>query len=150
MKSFKDNNGREWLLAIDVNVAKRVRDLAKFDLLSLEIEKLSADAVTLVDVLFAVCKPQADAAKITDEQFAAAIVGDVVADAADALMEAIADFFPKSRRNLLMSVVEKTRAAERAAIPMLQQEIDKVDVEKTLRDLLTPSAAGSSSIPSPA
>ena len=77
MKTFTDNTGRTWTLSVTVGTIKRVRALCGVDLaniITMEsgktpnvglLERLAADPVLLVDVLFAVCKPEADTKGIT-------------------------------------------------------------------------------------
>ena len=101
MRTFKDNAGRTWTISLTVSAVKRVRDLAKIDLLDLAngrvIERLSADPVTLCDALYAACKPQADAEGITDEAFGEAMAGDAIEHASKALVEELIQFFPNAR-----------------------------------------------------
>ena len=85
MKSFTDNTGRTWTLSVTVGTIKRVRALCNVDLagvISIEsgaqpkvdlLERLGSDPVLLVDVLYAVCKPEADAKGVTDEEFGQAM-----------------------------------------------------------------------------
>ncbi|MCR9218211.1 MAG: hypothetical protein NXI14_13545, partial [bacterium] len=79
MRTFKDNQGREWTVEITVAAIKRVRGLAGVDLMEvLEgsnglIEKLVRDPVLLCDVIYAACKPQADERQVTDETFGASM-----------------------------------------------------------------------------
>ena len=65
MKTFKDNADRTWTVQVNVDAIKRVRDLAGLDLLSAVdaalLEKLASDPVLLCDVVYAVCKQEADA-----------------------------------------------------------------------------------------
>ena len=101
MKSFTDNKGRTWTLEVTVATVKRVRALCKVDLYSIVeldknnkpsaelLERLSSDPVLLVDVLFAVCKPQADKLGITDEDFGESMAGDAIEHATTALLEEI-------------------------------------------------------------
>ena len=66
MRVFKDNAGRSWTIAIHVAAVKRVRGLLSLDLYSLLDErfaglaKLLADPVDFVDVLYVLCKDDAD------------------------------------------------------------------------------------------
>src|SRR4051812_8711482 len=73
MKTFADNAGRTWTVAINVDAIKRVRDLAQTNLLEVIegklLEKLIGDPVLLCDVIYSVCKPEADAKSITDVDF---------------------------------------------------------------------------------
>lgn len=89
MKSFTDNLGRTWTLVVNVAAIKRVRALCEVDLnaiIEIEdgkpaaklLERLSEDPVLLVDVLYAVCKPECDKKNVTDEDFGAAMAGDAI------------------------------------------------------------------------
>lgn len=110
MKSFTDNAGRVWMLAVNVGAIKRVRALCGVDLNSIIeldeknkptaklLERLSTDPVLLVDVLYAVCKPECDSKNVTDEEFDAAMAGDAIDLATSALLDEIIDFFPEAKR----------------------------------------------------
>jgi hypothetical protein len=64
MHKFTDRNGKEWVLDITVSTVKRVRSLTGVDLMGMAggdvLDQLGRDPVLLVDVLYAICKPQAD------------------------------------------------------------------------------------------
>ena len=68
MQSFKDNAGRVWVVQIHVSAVKRVRAIVGLDLYSLVddrfqgLAKLLSDPVSLVDVLYVLCKDEADRA----------------------------------------------------------------------------------------
>ncbi|MBW7934986.1 MAG: hypothetical protein H3C62_15535, partial [Gemmatimonadaceae bacterium] len=89
MKTFTDNAGRTWTLAINVDVLKRVRGLVDMNLLDIIdgqlIERLYRDPVLLCDVVYAVCKPEADARSVSDEDFGRAMAGDAIEQATKAL-----------------------------------------------------------------
>lgn len=150
MKTFTDNAGRDWQVAVDVAAVKRVRGMCDgLDLIT-AIEgtlfhQLSADPVLLVDVLYAVCKPQADERGVTDQQFGAAMAGDAIDKATDALLEEICDFFRSGRRTVLKTGLQKLRAAETLAMSQAVAKVQEIDVADLMRQ-----AAGDSSTSSPA
>jgi len=88
----------------------------------------------LCDVIYCVCKPQADAENITDTQFAQAMAGDVIAHAKTALVEELVNFSPdpRDRENLGLAVAKFNQMANRARelikmqlqSPKLSQEIE--------------------------
>ena len=120
MKSFTDNLGRTWTLVVNVVAIKRVRALCDVDLnaiIEVEdgkpsarlLEKLSSDPVLLVDVLYAVCKPECDQKNISDEYFGAAMAGDAIEHATSALLDEVIDFFPEAKRLALKKILSATR-----------------------------------------
>jgi len=137
MRSFKDNADRTWTITLNVYAVKKVRDLLNVDLLDLGgdqaetgnglLYRLIADPVLLVDVLYVICKDQADGASVTDEQFGRAMAGDVIDAATRAFLEELADFTPSPRdRARARKVIDATwKLIDRA-----QDVLDaKADVE---------------------
>ncbi len=127
MKSFTDNAGRVWTLAVNVAAIKRVRALCGVDLNSIIemdaanqpsaklLERLSTDPVLLADVLYAVCKPECDSKNVTDEEFGAAMAGDSIEHATAALLDEIIDFFPEAKRLAFRKILSATRRFEAIA-----------------------------------
>ena len=116
MGSFKDNEGREWQVSITVAAVKRVRELVGVDLLDIAdgvvITELATNPIKLVDVVYAICKPQADQARVSDEDFGEAMLGDAIDQATEAVLDALVSFTPNQRdRNHLQTVLSKTNEA---------------------------------------
>ena len=136
MKSFTDNKGRTWTLEVTVATVKRVRGLCKIDLNSIVeldknnkpsaelLERLSSDPVLLVDVLYAVCKPQADKQNISDEDFGEAMAGDAIEHATTALLEEVINFFPESKRMVMQKILSASRKFSEAARKKLEAELN--------------------------
>jgi hypothetical protein len=103
MKTFSDNAGRTWTVVVNVAAVKRVRGLLSVDLYKLvedgfkPLSALLGDPVQLADVLYCLCKEQADAKGITDEDFGRALGGDAITAGAEAFLEELTDFFPNAR-----------------------------------------------------
>lgn len=103
MHGFQDTTGRTWAVVINVTAVKRVRGLLNLDLYSLvddgfkPLAALVADPVRLADVLYCLCRDEAEARKVSDEDFGRALAGDALLHAADALVEELVDFFPDAR-----------------------------------------------------
>lgn len=147
MHQFTDTTGRVWQLKISVGSVKRVREATSLLLPSMFDEGmkllvlLTTDYEKLVDVLYAVCKPEADAAGVGPEQFAESLGGDSLQQAMEALVRATADFFtsPEQRTALhkmldtLMTTDSKFRtiAAEQAA-----ERLRTVDTEQLAQNCL--------------
>ena len=112
MKAFTDSQGRSWNVVVNVSAVKRVRDLARVDLLDVAngdlLSRLADDPCLLVDVLYVLCKPDADTKGITDEDFGRSMVGGVLDAASSALIGELLDFFPIALRiGAMAKVVRK-------------------------------------------
>ena len=136
MRTFTDNAGRSWTLAINVDTIRRVRSLVDVDLLQAVegklIERLAADPILLCDVIYVICKPEADQRSISDEEFGRGMAGDAIELATTSLLEELVDFFPKSRRQLLSKALAKFRHLESKAIELVDQQLDDPQLEQTL------------------
>ena len=136
MKTFVDNAGRTWTVAINVDAIKRVRDLSSVNLLEVIegklLEKLIGDPILLCDVIYSVCKPEADAKSITDVDFGRAMAGDAIDGATTALLEELVDFFPQGRRRVLSKALAKLRKFETAALNAVEVRLDSPELDKRL------------------
>ena len=136
MKTFADNAGRTWTVQINVDAIKRVRDLAEVNLLEVIegklLERLISDPVLLCDVIYSVCKPEADAKTITDTDFGRAMAGDAIDGATTALLEELVDFFPQGRRRVLAKALAKLRKFETAALNAVEVRLDSPELEQRL------------------
>jgi len=136
MKTFTDNTGRAWSLAINVDAVKRVKALVNVDLLSAVegklIEQLVADPILLCDIVFCLCKPQADQLGVSDEDFGRAMAGDAIEQATSAMLEELVDFFPSRRRALLTKAVGKFRTLQETVISAAEARLESGMIEQRL------------------
>lgn len=139
MAAFKDALGRDWTVRIDVTAQRRLRNLLSVDINKLveqELRPLKEDTVLLCDVLFVLCKEQAEYLKVTDEDFGRALLGDSLARATEALVEAIIDFFPSEQARKALRKAEGIRKkAEAKAYEVAMDRLDQIDVEQLARTL---------------
>lgn len=157
MKTFVDTAGRTWTIALTIDAAKRVKGLLDVNLLELEagdpplLTRLGTNVILLCDVIFALVKPQADAAGVTDEQFGAALGGEAILAAQTALYEELVHFFRGLGRSDLAKAVEAQRRMIDMAVSRIETRIDKLDleaaIETTLGESYTNSQASSASTP---
>jgi hypothetical protein len=131
MRTFTDNAGRQWQVEINVAALKRVRGLTGTDLMqAIEgsgglIEKLIRDPVLLCDVVYALCKPEADAKSISDEDFGRAMAGDAIEHATAAVLEELVSFCPSPRdRANLGRVLRATQGVLEKARDLTTRRID--------------------------
>jgi len=147
MSSFRDTTGRAWSFDVNVTTIKRVRSMLGVNLLDLaspekskDVSEQFEDPIFVVDVLYCLCKDQADAQAVSDEAFGEALDIDAIESASDALLEGVIDFFQKSIRPAYRKVLDATRRvrlkqqkrlAELMSDPTFEATIDK-EVERIL------------------
>jgi len=115
---------REWLLTIDAPRIAEVRQECGIDLGArdcTQFDVLSQDACKTADVLWVLCRKQADGYSMTREAFQGLLVSDTGEQAGNVLFEAIIDFFPSRQRSLLRDMLAKNRAVQEA----VQEEASK-------------------------
>lgn len=148
MRTFQDAAGRTWTVAVNVGTVKRVRGLLNEDLLDIEqvLPRLLVDPILLCDVLFCVCKPEADARQISDEDFAAAMAGDVIGRAKEALIGELVDFFHEpSQREALKLALEKQEQLRAKMMVLLRARIASMELPPEIVAALSPVGVSSTS-----
>jgi len=127
MQQFTDSQGRTWSVVVNVSAVKRVRDLLGVDLLGVAngelLSRLADDPCLLVDVLFVLCKPEADAKGVMDEDFGRGMVGRVLDEASSALMKELLDFFPSAQRAKALGKMAGKIAEQQAALSQAAEAI---------------------------
>ena len=143
MKTFTDTAGRTWTVCVTVDAIKRVRALLDVNLLAILDEgcqllaQLHDDPVLLVDVLYAVCQPQAEAQQVTDVQFGQAMSGDALLHANRALLEGLSDFFPSARqRAALKNLLQKTERVVDRLLDHAETTIEQLDPDSVAQSAI--------------
>ena len=140
MRVFKDNAGRSWSVCINVDAIKRVRKLLDVNLLEIAsgqlIEQLANDPVLLCNVLYVVVKPEADAQKISDEDFGRAMAGDAIEHATTAFLEELVDFFPSGRRRVLAKAMGKLRTLQSRLLTLAEEQLDSPQIDAQIETAL--------------
>jgi len=146
MHSFVDNSRRTWEVAINVAAVKRIRGLLGIDLYALvddgfkSLSKLVSDPVSLADVLYCLCKDQADKQTISDEDFGRALAGDAITQAADAFVEELIDFFPDARaRASLRKAIEAGKTVRDKVLSHAEKILDSIDPETEAKKWISSS-----------
>lgn len=136
MKTFTDNAARAWTIQVNVDALKRVKSLLDVDLMEAVdgklLQRMLDEPILLCDIIYALCKPQADAAGVKDEDFGRAMAGDAIDNATQALLEELVDFFPQRRRALLTKVLDKLKKLDSLALATVTDRIEKIDLDKVM------------------
>lgn len=146
MKTFTDNANRLWTIAINVSTIKRVKDLLNVNLTAVADgddsgnalnARLKTDYEMICNVLFCLVKPEADVLGITDEMFGAALGGDALGNAQNALVEELVNFFPNpSMRRVVMKQMEKLDQMQEMAYEHIVKQIESPQIEEAMKRTL--------------
>lgn len=151
MKTFIDNAARNWTVQVNVDAIKRVRDLAGVNLLEVVdgklLEKLTSDPILLCDVIYALCKPEADIRTVTDRDFGRSMGGDAIDQATTALLEELVDFFPSARRQVLAKAMAKLKKLQTTAMAAVEARLDSPELDKLLEEQLKQLSISSGNAP---
>ena len=130
MKAFTDSKNRTWVVDITVSAIRRIRDLTGIDFGNAKVfadqgtmEKIGLDVVLLAEVLYAALLPAITQKGIEKDDFCDAIQGDAINEAQFALLDGIADFFPKAQGNLLKSVLRQAREEQEKAVKEMEESL---------------------------
>jgi hypothetical protein len=134
LKTFRDNAGRTWTVAVTVASIKRVRAMAGVDLYGLVddgfkgLAELLADPIRLVDVLYVLCQAEAEKAGVTDEQFGEAMAGDSIDLATTAFLESFTEFFPAPKvRAGIARLIEASGPVRDRMLDEMNRRLDAID-----------------------
>lgn len=143
MLAFRDKQGRSWEPEVNVVTIGRVRLALGINLLELLLqanapddngtlaERLS-DPCLLVDVLYLLCKDQADRLGITDDDFGRSMTPDGIEDGWGAVLEGIVSFSPRGLRPAHQRILEKARAYQRAAEAKIEAMVTGTEFDRIL------------------
>jgi hypothetical protein len=148
MRTFVDREGRNWKIEINVSVVKRVRSLTGVNLLDVLgerlAEELANDPILLCDVLYAVCRPQADELGVSDEDFGRGLGGNAIEQATDALLEELVDFFPSRKGALLRKASARMKELEGKICDLAEQRLEDPRLEQKIEALFETALDGPS------
>lgn len=136
MQKFVDVRGRVWVVEINTATIKRVRSLTDVNLYEVVdgelIQRLESDIILFCDVLYAICKPQADRDGVTDEQFGEGLAGDVIDEATAAFIEAMVAFLPEKHRHRTRRAVAKYQRTQERLNQLIVTKLDDQEIETQL------------------
>jgi hypothetical protein len=138
MKTFKDSKNVSWDISITVGTIKRIKDITGIDVFEESAKQknifitVSEDPILLCNILYAICKPQADERKITDEQFGESMGGDAIEVATNCFIEELIDFFPSAKRPAFRKMMAKAESMQKTGIEYITKALDNPELEKEM------------------
>jgi len=141
MKTFKDNQDRDWQIAINIGTAKRVKEKLDVDLLQPEIgeppllTRLGTDELLLGEVICCLLEEQFEALDMTADDMRKVFEGKPLLDAHMAFYEDMLNFFRARGRIDRAAMVEKQTKILTAAIARATTVVDGVKVKTVIDEI---------------
>jgi len=149
MHTFTDADGKKWTIQLDTRMTRAIRSEIGVDLLNLD-EKTIADLTQndeiLVDVISFICTDQIKRREMSEVDFARCIIGDVIDDASDALINELVFITRRNRRVIMKKAWEKTKAAEKKMTDHAMMILDSGIVEEKVEEAIQEMEAGIGSL----
>lgn len=157
-REFRDDQGRPWLVSINVEAAKRVKASVKvlgedgkevpFDILDTAtinqtITVLRSQFIVVGEVLCALLDKQLKDRAITPDQFLEGLRGDALDEARKVVEEEWIDFFPKPLRKMVGLIARKMTEVQQTMMNHAEGNLENVTVEA----LIAQSGAQSTKLP---
>lgn len=140
MGVFHDKNGKVWEFHLGTGAVRRCVDLAGFSPLDIAkkdsnlLPHLAEDILLAANMLYACCKPQADADGVSDSDFGELLNGDSLDEGLEALVSEVVGFSQKSKRPLMKKVFDKQKELTDKAVAMAMEEIENPETMKRIED----------------
>lgn len=135
---WKDKEGREWHTTITVNTVRRVRELTDVLLTDAAdsdlIERLYGDVLMLCDVLYAVCKPEADKRGIDAEAFGELLANETIDEACESFMGDLIRFFPSGRRQRAERILAAAKGVETERVRLVEEKMTPERLDQVIKD----------------
>lgn len=145
-KTFKDNTGGEWEPEVNVVTIGRVRAMLDINLLELVVPESDlgqrlTDPCLLVNVIYLLCKDQADKGEISDEEFGRLMTPppddpdfSCIEDAAQLMIEGVINFSPRGIRPAHRKVLEAARTFQKKQAEKINTLVESQGFEKMLNE----------------
>jgi hypothetical protein len=139
MRIFHDAGRREWKIDVEAECISRVKEMTGILLLELVTtegaQQIESDPLKLIEILYAVCLPEIEERSLSQKEFRKVFRGDALDEAVDALVAEIVDFFPKSRRTVVQTLVNKGKEVQEVLVRRITSDLNNLDPEKVVANL---------------
>jgi hypothetical protein len=138
MKTFKDNAGHDWNIALNIGTAMLVKDRLAIDLLQPEqgdpplITRLGSDEYLLAEVISLLLESQFEAQKVDESQIYQFFDGLTFARAHEAFYEELIDFFQSRGRSDRAATVQKQMTMLLKGVKAVVTKIDGFNMDAVI------------------
>lgn len=148
MATFKDEQGTEWAIKINMGTIKRLQEELDVDVGSLlehqfkGLADLLANPFRFFSVISILVDKQAEAMGIDEVAFAERFNGPALHDSIDAFVDALASFYPSHHRKAILTLVAKIKRMWELAVEKDEENLEKLS-DQDLMDIFGNMVANS-------
>ncbi len=128
MQVFYDRHSQSWDVDVTIYTIKAVRNRMGFDLLDAKtlIERIQ-DPIFLCDLLYCICKDQAEERGLSDEDFGKSLSGASIKEGRDAFLEAYANFIPDPKgQDAFREMIGRLKSAGDRILDVLEKRMEPI------------------------
>lgn len=142
---FTDQRGRVWQLELNYSLAKRLRDVTGLDFVNYQDGKallaIHDSDEKLVQVLWLLCEPQAQAVSVSEEVFGAGLGGEALEQGIEALEQALLNFSRPAKRQAIAAIRDKAHELVAAQTNLTETKLRSPKVKEFLQAKLEEASA---------
>jgi hypothetical protein len=142
---FTDDRHRTWRIVLNYSLAKRLRDVTALDFVNYQDGKallaIHDSDEKLVQVLWLLCEPQAQAAGVSEEEFGAGLGGDALEQGIEALEQALLNFSRPAKRQAIAAIRDKAHELVAAQTNLTETKLRSPKVTEFLAAKLAEASA---------
>jgi hypothetical protein len=135
MKTFKDTQGRQWNISINLGTAMAIKDSLGIDLLQPEagdpplLTRIGTDEILLGQILCGLLEDQFEKHNLTAKDVRMSFDGDTLLAAQKAFYEEMVDFFlARGRTDRSKAVAAQMKLIDKA-ITAIENKVDEIDID---------------------
>lgn len=143
VNQWTDTAGNVWAVKVNTSLIEACRTQLQVEIVDVPdiFRRIATDVPLLAHVLYLASKNLADERKVSKEEFEDLIAGDIWEGAVKALSNAIVDFFPSSRRQILLGLLEKQDLVTQEGTAIGQRQIQNPKLDEALKTALQKAEA---------
>ena len=150
MKEFIDGKNRIWSISLTIASAKRIRDLAEFNIADPEnpniLINLMSNPILIADIGWAMIHPQALEKNIDANDFGESLDGDRIECLCDIILEEYVNFSGSRTRPATLKKIETMRKMEKRTNELMIGKMDNLKFEDIKPEVLRMMSSGAVAI----
>ncbi len=136
MKTFKDCEGANWDICLNLGTVKKIKDKLGINLLEIEqgepplLTRLGTDELFLAEIILCCIETQIEKRKLSEQDVLSRFDGQTIGKAQSCFYEELIDFFQQKNQPHKMKMVQKQLALIELAIKAAISKIDEINIEE--------------------